>query len=896
MLQLIALMRNQRYGYKYFCLGILILSFLFQNVQRRHLFHNETSDNHNATNALYQVSPFQDSLIKNKKTKDDIKVADLISLLKKPSSQFIYPEPVFINLNGKTKELNSTKHFKRTEICETVLEEESVSSPVVTQQRRRNSKESRKSLNFSNEIVGENSSCDSFGDSSQNATSADQHVFNVEPSLANFEAQYLNEALFTTKSNFGGAKSFKTIETRSSEICIEMGPSSDKQHAMISQSVLDSIGFKTAKGNKIPITEKAMDKAKAMLEITEADLMTTKVQDPISSANSPNHGTAFLQRFESSKTPETKGFITASGKTLRVSDESAARAKAMFDEVNEHLPSSEQPKTVGFSTASGKNVVLSEKGMAKAKSFLSEFEQDFVPPKEVLQVAGFSMASGKKVIVSEEAMFQAHTLLEDINSKCTPDSEEIKAMTEKCTGISKLKLCPSNPPKAANGSFRVPKFTNGFSTTNGKKVQIFEDAMIPTKHTLIDEEHLPENKTRPNGFEFSTASGKHVTVSEMAMSKAGKLFHEIESMDCSPVEVPNISGFNLASGKNIKISESALSRSRKLFDEFSEKDNLNNIIESGEPPFPVKDIHGCIDSEFSMAVTDEKTDRKIQVEEEDNWVSSPTIGKKKRKNLSPSPRTKGALTPISGTPSAFENAPTSVSAKVLAMRRKARQEQKFVIQSKRMKGRKTSPRAGYLSQIKKDATRKTKTWRELVGNSKLPEMCAPYQLLQDHQMLPSVCLVQASNASSFNFFAWEHFPIEDCRQNVQGFQLGKSYSKRETKNLFLNIIFLFFIVSGEFLVILSDDNTIGCEEIGASLLASKNVDPSLCSLEWIRNHFRWIVWKLASMEIRCPTLFARACLTPSNVLEQLKYRYDREIDNSQRSALKRIIEQVYLHL
>lgn len=98
--------------------------------------------------------------------------------------------------------------------------------------------------------------------------------------------------------------------------------------------------------------------------------------------------------------------------------------------------------------------------------------------------------------------------------------------------------------------------------------------------------------------------------------------------------------------------------------------------------------------------------------------------------------------------------------------------------------------------------------------------------------------------------------------------------------------------TGKFLLILSDDNTIGVEEIGASLLASENVDPSLISIDWIRNHYRWIVWKLASMELRIPALFARACLTPSNVLEQLKYRYDREIDHCERSALRRIIEQV----
>ena len=100
------------------------------------------------------------------------------------------------------------------------------------------------------------------------------------------------------------------------------------------------------------------------------------------------------------------------------------------------------------------------------------------------------------------------------------------------------------------------------------------------------------------------------------------------------------------------------------------------------------------------------------------------------------------------------------------------------------------------------------------------------------------------------------------------------------------------MILGEFLVILSDDNMIGIDDITTSLLVSEHVDPKLISAEWIRNHYRWIVWKLASMEMRIPTVFARQCLTLPNVLEQLKYRYDLEVDKCQRSTLKRIIEQV----
>ncbi len=99
------------------------------------------------------------------------------------------------------------------------------------------------------------------------------------------------------------------------------------------------------------------------------------------------------------------------------------------------------------------------------------------------------------------------------------------------------------------------------------------------------------------------------------------------------------------------------------------------------------------------------------------------------------------------------------------------------------------------------------------------------------------------------------------------------------------------IFPGEFQVILADDNTVGCDEISAAFLASAHVDPQLVSADWIRNHYRWIVWKMACLEQRFPETLGRQCLTPANLLEQLKYRYDREIDACQRSALRRITEQ-----
>lgn len=58
-----------------------------------------------------------------------------------------------------------------------------------------------------------------------------------------------------------------------------------------------------------------------------------------------------------------------------------------------------------------------------------------------------------------------------------------------------------------------------------------------------------------------------------------------------------------------------------------------------------------------------------------------------------------------------------------------------------------------------------------------------------------------------------------------------------------------------------------------ALCDTPGVDPKLISEEWVYNHYRWIVWKQASMERSFPETMGSLCLTPEQVLLQLKYRY-----------------------
>nr|CAG8559721.1 9752_t:CDS:2 [Entrophospora candida] len=74
-----------------------------------------------------------------------------------------------------------------------------------------------------------------------------------------------------------------------------------------------------------------------------------------------------------------------------------------------------------------------------------------------------------------------------------------------------------------------------------------------------------------------------------------------------------------------------------------------------------------------------------------------------------------------------------------------------------------------------------------------------------------------------------------------------------------------------------------------SCLIKCGANPNLIDQQWVLNHYKWIVWKISSMIRSYPNLF-HCWLSSDTVLDQLRYRYEREINRTQGSALKSIIE------
>lgn len=123
------------------------------------------------------------------------------------------------------------------------------------------------------------------------------------------------------------------------------------------------------------------------------------------------------------------------------------------------------------------------------------------------------------------------------------------------------------------------------------------------------------------------------------------------------------------------------------------------------------------------------------------------------------------------------------------------------------------------------------------------------------------------NATKFKFDMWNYYSTEECRSNVDGIELPDDIK-----------------------LIMDSNSRVGIREISSAFLMCPVVDPKLVPDNWIRNSFKWIVVKLAAMDRAFAYRNDGRYLTPENVMLQLKYRYDREIDKAERPAIRRIAE------
>ena len=333
---------------------------------------------------------------------------------------------------------------------------------------------------------------------------------------------------------------------------------------------LPTVGFSTAGGQPINISDEAISKAKALLGDMNSAEATSRPRQLIGGPGGLSTCTVV---------PE---------KDVRISEEAIAKAKALLgdDKVesrhqNADSVSAEAPSVIGFKTASETNFGVSKEAIAKAESFLG----DCPTASHLIKPAEGSAAC----VLTSQSIFST-----------AGEESIVKALVGEAFSLPNV----------------VPELTPsvGFATAGGKKITISKEAIAQAK-VIMGNVMLPPNAapaeeksaTGPGPFEvtssvgFATAGGRKITISKEAIATAKALMgnvmlppkaapaEEKSATGPGPFEVTSNAGFATAGGRKITISKEAIATAKAL---------MGNV----KPPvsdIPAADKLKCVPSDNS---------------------------------------------------------------------------------------------------------------------------------------------------------------------------------------------------------------------------------------------------------------------------------------------------------
>ena len=394
----------------------------------------------------------------------------------------------------------------------------------------------------------------------------------------------------------------------------QLGHNQVRSSGTLAKVIPRKVGFQTARGNAVKISEASLRRAKQFLAADEAVL--TDLDDSVetnsdhaatsvpslqctrpphsSDIDTLNKGVDLVpDNVSSSKmVPSVVGFQTAGGNLIKISEASIAKAKQLLDSATdpEECSNAETinvavPRRVGFQTARGGSINISEASLKKARQLLTDEEDpphdlgpehDFprtvqssnkVSPRKI----GFQTARGNAISVSEVSLKKAKQLLAD-------EGNHSKDFTAEHTD------CPTSV-KASLGKV-------GFHTAKGNAIHISEASLQKAKQLLASDTEDDQRQTNESfkgqtrkespSIGFQTAGGNAINVSEASLQKAKQLLaadaldaqrETNESFKGLATEAPPpVVGFQTGRGARIHISESSLKKAKQLLSDENDSD------------------------------------------------------------------------------------------------------------------------------------------------------------------------------------------------------------------------------------------------------------------------------------------------------------------------------------
>nr|XP_049707075.1 breast cancer type 2 susceptibility protein [Helicoverpa armigera] len=702
------------------------------------------------------------------------------------------------------------------------------------------------------------------------------------------------------------------------------------------------VGFKTANNKKITISKEALAKTKNIFN----DIGTVKFPEKLGKDSSSSEKMKTIEDEDFNK-PSTskvvfKGFMTANNKKIAISEESLAKTRNIFKDIdatdfnipeghtkNEFTeredvniefnePSTSKTGFVGFKTANNRNINVSKQALEKTKNIFKDIDSNdfgfskdtdreiineaksvYPEPKDTPSITnkgfeGFKTANNKVINISETALMKTRNIFKDLGSADLQTKKVKKDYPDIEIDNDKIKSSDDNTnfniPEP-----NIPKF-QGFQTASNKQVKISNEALIKSRkmfqdidsvenNTMFDlnkesfdankektkkhEDNLDTNtKSSPIFKGFQTANKKTVKISKEALAKSRKLFEGLNTDD--DIEPPfhgfpstnnkkveslkdlskattslegnkktksNFKGFQTASDKKVCISAEALVKSRKLFEDFDNNDLINKDSNTPSIKFGFK-----TGSNRDIKVSDEALARTKRLFSDIDDVKDSLKDKDKNEvNLSDIINTQvlNNFDESLHTEDFFENEVKSKrSGSPILSCPRAKKRKKFEIP--------------YSQKIKEP---------EIV---KIPSETKDVNKIiftKDYKKYKTLKLKDLSKLSDQKEVKIDPYILKFTFENLLQFIFDKNRND----------------ISNEVMTI---------EKLKE--LFQNSVNEKLIPKGWLDNHLKLILWKLISYEVKFKMT---SICNARNVIDQLKYRYDKELYNAQRSALRKIFEK-----
>uniref|UniRef100_F6XH22 Tower domain-containing protein n=1 Tax=Monodelphis domestica TaxID=13616 RepID=F6XH22_MONDO len=629
------------------------------------------------------------------------------------------------------------------------------------------------------------------------------------------------------------------------------------------QNLYNNSGFNTASGKQVLISESALQKVKGML--VEFDLMRNECLESIQDVTPK--GLSPVLCIEGSETP--KHIVNSKSKEI------CNKELHFSNNCNVEISSSENSRIIEVSCAQFKQDMIHPL-----------LETKLTPAKEILFLKKGQVGLKDVDMESSEAIdglpVKRNLQVSSPNSKAQETSMEREAVEIAKAFMQDDEFTDSELPHNAKQSFFTYKNNEERILTNSRfgKRRMEERASYgepPIKRKLLYEfDRAVENQAKSLKPSKSSPDG--------TMKDRRKLMHHIslKPVTCDPfstakewrqMRYPNFTapGQELTSKYHFlkhqtleNSSHNLLLQSPSYKDSSTDNGKVKSISVRGKPakvfvpPFKTN-------SNSSTATDDEFIRKRLKVKvkeytpenEKQKYGDAHNSGDSENNEnyLSDKDNSNQATTDI------FKEC-GNLHLEMIENLQHAREMQDMRIKKKQTQ--KIHPQAGSL-YLRKTSTLPRSSLRVVV-EGKVPSTYSSKQLYM--YGITKQCLrINSKNSESFKFHSEDYFSKEHLLDG-NGIQLA----------------------DGGWLIP-TDEGKLGKEEFYRALCDTPGVDPKLITKTWVYNHYRWIIWKLAAMEFTFPKEFASRCLTPEWVLLQLKYRYDIEIDESRRSAIKKIMER-----